>query len=109
MEILNKSSNVTKTLEYKLSHQTRKMSELVGAPLKVEAWINYTDTDFKTGELKEVVSICYDDTAYATISESFVREFKDIVNIFGADDLPELKIVEGKSKAGRTFITVTVK
>lgn len=109
MEILNKSNNIDKRLSYKLSNQTRRMSELVGAPLKIEAWMLYADKDLKTEEEKEVVSLLVEGTAYATISSSFVREFKKIVDIFGSDELPELEVISGRTKNGREFISVTVK
>lgn len=108
MELKQQSNNVDKKLAYKLSHQTNKMSDLVGSPVKAEAFIIYEDADIKTGEMKEVVSILVDGKAYATISSTFIREFKDLVNVFGDEELPEIEVVSGKSKAGREFITVTV-
>lgn len=108
MKLLNSSKNVDKKMAYKLSHQTRKMSELVGAPVNIEAWVNYLDEDKKTGEEKEVVSVLVEGEAYATISESFIREFKDIVDVFEEDEAMELKVISGKTKNNRDFLTVTI-
>lgn len=104
MEILKQSKNTDKKLAYKLSHQTNKMLDLVGSPVKVEAWIKYIDVDSK-GEQKEVVSILVEGRPYATISQSFIREFDEMVETFDDEEL-EIEVIQGKSKNGRDFITV---
>lgn len=108
MNILKSSANLTKKEAYKLSHQTRRMSELAGSSVKVESWVNYTDTDIKSGAEKEVVSILVDGEAYATVSESFIREFKDIVAVFEEDEDIEIKVISAKTKSNRDFLTVTI-
>lgn len=109
MELKDSSKNVDKKLAYKLSHQTNKMLDLVGSSVKPEAYIVYEDADIKTGEMKEVVSILVEGKPYATISPTFIREFKDIIETFKDEpELPLIEVVSGKSKAGRDFITVTI-
>lgn len=107
MEKLLGSKNLDKKLEYKLTHQTRSMTELKGSQIKPEAWLIFTDTDYKTGEEKEVVAMIVEGDSYSTISATFIREFKDIVEAF-EDDIPEMKVVTGRSKNNREFLTVTL-
>lgn len=107
MEKLNGSKNLDKKLTYKLTHQTKSMTELKGSVITPEAWLLFTDVDFKTGEEKEVVSIAVEGVAYSTISATFIREFKDIVEAFD-EDMPDLKVEAGRSKNNREFITITI-
>ena len=90
------------------SPEVKKMSEADGSVLEVKSWIQYIDTDSKTGEQKEVLTIATTDgEMFGTISVTFLREFLDIVNFFG-DDVGMIRVVSGKSKAGRNYITCTV-
>lgn len=96
--------------QYKLmkSPSVKKMADAEGSILEVAAWIAYTDIDSKTGEEHEVLTIqTVDGELFGTISATFRREFSDIVKYFG-DDVGAIKVVGGKSKAGRNFITCTV-
>ncbi len=95
---------------YKLmkSPDVKKMSEAVDSILDVAAWINYEDTDEKTGEVKSVLVVATKDgEMFGTISNTFMREFADITKFFG-DDVGEIKVIGGKSRAGRSYITCTV-
>lgn len=90
------------------SPEVKKMSEADGSVLEVKSWIQYIDTDSKTGEQKEVLTIATTDgEMFGTISATFLREFLDIVKFFG-DDVGMIRVVSGKSKAGRNYITCTV-
>ncbi len=96
--------------QYKLmkSPVVKKMSEAVDSILEVKAWLAYTDTDSKTGEEREILTIqTVDGELFGTVSATFRREFADIVKFFG-DDVGAIKVIGGKSKAGRNFITCTV-
>ena len=90
------------------SPDVKKMSDADGSFLDVAAWISYTDTDSRTGEIKELLVIqTTDGEMFGTVSAVFQREFKDIVKFFG-DDVGMIKVISGKSKAGRNFITCSV-
>jgi len=96
--------------QYKMmkSPEVKKMSDAEDSILQVCAWILYTDADQKTGELREVLSITtIDGEMFGTISNTFKQEFADIVKFFG-DDVGDIKVVSGESKAGRKYITCTV-
>ena len=90
------------------SPDVKKMSDADGSVLEVAAWIVYTDTDSRTGEVREILTIqTTDGEMFGTVSGVFQREFKDITKFFG-DDVGEIKVISGKSKAGRSFITCSV-
>lgn len=95
---------------YKLlkSPEVKKMSDADGSVLEVAAWIVYKDNDSRTGEQREILTIStVDGEMFSTVSATFMREFADIVKFFG-DDVGAIRVISGKSKAGRTFITCTV-
>ena len=95
--------------QYKLikSPDSQKMSSAEDSVLKVKSWILFTDEDF-TGDEREVLVIETEDgEIFATVSDVFKREFLGITNFFG-DDVGDLRIVGGKSRNGRNFITCSV-
>lgn len=110
MTITKNSKGITKKDVYRLTHSqsTRKMSDAVGSILKVDAWVLYTDIDGVTNEEKEVITIASEGEVFGTISKTFIREFCDIIDAF--EDEPELsiRVVSGKTRAGRTFITCEI-
>ena len=55
----------------------------------------------------EIIIKTIDGEMFGTISDTFKREFGDIVGFFG-DDVGAIKVISGKSKAGRNFITCSV-
>lgn len=90
------------------SPYVNKMSDADGSILEVAAWIAYNDTDSRTGEIREILIIqTPDGEMFGTVSRVFQREFKDIAKFFG-DDVGAIKVISGKSKAGRNFITCSV-
>lgn len=111
MELIKKfPETMSDRAVYKLmkSPDVKKMSEAVDSILDVAAWINYEDMDEKTGELKSVLVVATKDgEMFGTISATFMREFADITKFFG-DDVGEIKVVGGESRAGRRYITCTV-
>ena len=90
------------------SPDVKKMSDADGSILDVAAWITYTDTDSRTGESREILTVqTIDGEMFGTVSAVFQREFKDITKFFG-DDVGMIKVTSGKSKSGRNFITCSV-
>lgn len=109
MEILKKSDGLTTMDIYKMSksNEIQKVSDNDGKILPVKAYMTYTDIDSK-GEEKTICSIMtQDDEVYATNSDSFIRDFEDILSLTASmnQTVETIKIVSGKSKAGRTFYT----
>lgn len=103
-------SDMNKETTYRLlkSPKIRRMSDFAGATLKINAWIHTEDLDNTTGELRPIIAIM-DDTGevMATNSATFVREFLDLIEIFG-DSLPAVEILQRRSKNGRNFITAAL-
>ena len=90
------------------SAEVQKMTDAAGSELEVVAYVIYDDMDNKTGEIKEVVTIATaDGELFGTISSTFIREFKDIINYFDGD-AGNIKVISGTSKGGREFITCSV-
>lgn len=109
MEILKKSDGLTTMDIYKMSksNEIQKISDNEGKILPVKAYMTYTDIDSK-GEEKTICSIMtQDDEVYATNSDSFRRDFEDMLSLTASmnQTVETIKIVSGKSKAGRTFYT----
>lgn len=111
MEVIKKyPENMDGKNQYKLmkSPEVKKMSDAEDSILEVKSWIVYTDADQKTGEVREVLAIeTIDGEMFGTISDTFKREFGDMVGFFG-DDIGSIKVISGQSKAGRKYITCTV-
>lgn len=84
-----------------------KMSAAAGCTISPKCWCMYTDTDNKGNPMDVITIMDGEGTVFATNSPTFARDFNDIVEVFG-DELPELLILTGESKSGRTFVTVTV-
>lgn len=111
MEVIKQfPENMDKRTSYKLmnSNEVQKMSDAEGSILETKAWIIFMDEDSKNGEPKKVIAILTeDDEIFGTISETFIREFEKMVDHFGSE-IGAIKVVGGKSKAGRNFITCDI-
>lgn len=111
MEVIRKypeSMNARTAYKMMKSPDVKKMSDAEDSILEVRSWIKYTDVDNKTGEIKEILTLeTTDGEMFGTVSETFKREFEDIVSFFG-DNVGEIKVIGGTSKSGRKYITCTV-
>lgn len=112
MNILNTSATISRLPEteqrkavYGLTHPAtcKKIIDLAGRTIHVDQWVIAEDVDGKTGELRNVYYLKTEGEIYASISPTFGRQFNDIVEIFG--DVEDIRIVTGKSKNGREFVT----
>lgn len=110
MKILRQSTT-DKATNYLLarSDNVEKMSDHVDETFTVADFLEYEESD-SNGEIHQLLSIKTGDGAmFATNSPTFVREFDAICEIFGENDLPELKIVSGRAqRSGRQYVTVTL-
>ena len=111
MEVIKKyPENMDPRTQYKMmkSPEVKKMSDAVDSILEVKSWILYNDIDTKTGEEKEILAVeTIDGEMFGTVSSTFKNEFADITNFFG-DAVGAIKVVGGKSKSGKNYITCTV-
>lgn len=111
MEVIKKfPETMDARTSYKMmkSPDVKKMSDAEDSILEVKSWLKYSDVDNKTGEVKEILTLeTVDGEMFGTVSDTFKREFDDIVSYFG-DNVGAIKVIGGTSKAGRKFITCTV-
>lgn len=104
--IINKSSELTNQELYLLtmSPKADSVKNHVGERIEVSSWVIFEDTDKKSGDVHEVLSILTpDNEVFSTISPTFQGDFLDMAELFHNDFAFE--VVSGKSKAGREFVT----
>ena len=95
-----------KALALMTTDRSKRMSELKGVVVEPESWVLYEGEDQK-GESVEILTLVADGEIFSTISPTFIRKFRQIVDYFG-NDVGEIVITSGTSKAGREFISVDV-
>lgn len=103
----NKELSTKELYGMTMSPKIGKMKECVGQVLEIENWAKYADED-KNGVEKEILSIqTKDGDVVATNSPTFIADFTRMTSLFKqtGETLDSIEIIEGKSKAGRTFIT----
>ena len=102
--------DLNKREQYKMmkSPSVNRMQDADGSILEVAAWVDYTDADPRTGEIREVLTIkTIDGEMFGTISPTFQNEFKQIVEYFGSD-VGMIRVITGQSKSGRNYVTCAV-
>lgn len=109
MNIIEKSrENMSKKELYMMTRNSaiQKMRDAEGQELSVKDWVKFEDTDSRTGEVQELISVMADSgEVYATNSATFIREFDEIVDIMEGEPFV-IRVVGGQSKNGRHYITV---
>lgn len=108
--ILKISKDLTLNDVYKLtmSKNTQNLSDCDGQVIELKAWAVYEDADFKTEEVKQILSLLTEEgETLATISDTFRRDFLSIVDLCEAygQELKKIRIVTGTSKNNRKFVT----
>lgn len=107
--IIKSNKELTKRESYKLTLDPaiKKMKDFIGVQIEVAAYCLYKDVN-KDGKEVEVLSIMDKDGGVcATNSDTFKRDFMNIVDLMDGDDYA-IEIISGQSKAGREFITCTL-
>lgn len=106
MQVIMKSrEDLTKEdLYFLVVRESEKMQNLAGQTIHVDDWVITNDIDKETGEPKQIIFIKSGDTTYGSVSKTFIESFKTIVSCFGNDGFSNIKVIEGKSNKGRTFI-----
>lgn len=111
MKTIYETPNLDKKTQYNLmkAPDMEKMSAHVGDVISVKCFSMRDDERVvDDGEVKHnfVLSIMDDQgVIYSTNSPTFIREFSDAYDVFGAEDIHRVEIVGGRSKAGRNYIT----
>ena len=112
VKITNKSQEFSNLEVYNMtkSHKLNTLKNLEnGAKLEIAGFMEWEDTNEETGETTELMSLLTTDgTAYVTQSDTFKRDFFDIVEIFEHKFPITIEHGIGKSKAGREYHYCTV-
>lgn len=113
IKIANKSQDFSKLEVYNMtkSHKLNTLKNLEnGVNLEIAGFMEWEDVNDETGETTSLLSlITTDDETYVTQSETFKRDFFDIVEIFDHEFPITIEHGIGKSKAGREYHFCTVK
>lgn len=93
------------------SPEIRKLSEAAGRTIAIQAYVLYDDEKGTTEEgeviAQRILSIKdADGTVYATNSQTFVRDFEDMISMFSdfGDEVHAVTVKEGRSRNGRSFL-----
>ncbi len=113
MEIIKKTEGLTPADLYALTkgNDVRKMTDAKGEVLDICKFVLYKDEDTKGNEMIVLAVETVDGAKYATNSKTFVRNFSDILAIFGAgnEEPPTRYIVgSGRSKSNREYLTCDI-
>ena len=85
VKILETSGKLSAVEEYTLTMAAgnKKMQDHQDETIEPVTWALYTDTDEKTGEVKEVLSIkTADGDVLGTVSKTFKRDFFSMLSFF---------------------------
>lgn len=108
--MISASKELTKKEAYLMVHNqaTKKLKDTVGMVFGVDMWALIKNVDDETGSESTILTLkTSDGDFYATNSATFIKEFNNIVEIFGAE-LPDIEVLSGTSKNGRDFISCTI-
>ena len=107
VKITNKSQEFSNLEVYNMtkSHKLNTLKNIEnGAKIEVAGFMEWEDTNEETGKATELMSLLTTDgVAYVTQSETFKRDFYDIVEIFDYEFPITIEHGVGKSKAGRDY------
>ena len=107
VKITNKSQEFSNLEVYNMtkSHKLNTLKNLEdGAKIEVAGFMEWEDTNEETGEVTELMSLLTTDgVAYVTQSDTFKRDFFDIVEIYDHNLPITIEHGVGKSKAGREY------
>lgn len=111
MEIIK--TNIDRNDKREIYRLTKSKSEMVqsapdGMSVAVTKWALYNDPkEQKDGSLRDNQVLSFIDPAgvkYSTVSQTFIREFLDIVMIMEPDPFAVI-VIHGKTKSGKDFVS----
>lgn len=107
MKVLEQNKELTKEEIYFLTkaQDVQKMTEAVDQILDLTAWCIYLDTNADGQEVELFSMRTEDGDTFATNSATFIRAFREILDIFEPSEVKRLKVMNGVSKNNRTFVT----
>lgn len=107
MEILAANKELTKQEIYFLTktQEAQKMTEAAGQTLELTSWAIYTDHNADGEEVELFACRTEEGETYATNSPTFIRAFRDILDVFEPSEITKIKVLTGVSKNNREYIT----
>ena len=108
MEVIVANKDLSKEELYFLTkaQDVMKMTEAAEQTFDLDAWCIYLDKNNADGEEVELFSMrTTEGETYATNSPTFIKAFREILDIFEPDEVKRLKVMDGVSKNNRTFVT----
>lgn len=105
MKIIETSKELNKAEIYMLTKSPviKTVKECEGEVVKVSVWCRYTDINQRGNETELLAFMSEDNKIYATNSQTFMKSFQDVVDIFG-EDMPPITILKGVSKNNKEFV-----
>ena len=107
MEVIVANKDLSKEELYFLTkaQDVQKMVDAVGSTFDVSAWCIYTDKNSDGEEVELFAMRTVDGETFATNSPTFIRAFREILDIFEPDEVTRIKVMDGVSKNNRSFVT----
>ncbi len=87
------------------SQETQKMTEAADQSFNLKAWAIYEDHNSDGEEVELFSMLTEDGEIFATNSGTFIRAFREILDIFDPEDIRKIKVMTGVSKNNRTYVT----
>lgn len=103
----NETISVKEKYLMSMNSDIQRMRDAEGTVIPVKNWMIYSDPD-KDGNDQTLLSVLSEDNvAYATNSRTFIETFTQLCDMFteSGEEITAIKVLGGKSKAGRHFIT----
>ena len=112
MKILANEKERTVKQLYDLTRnpETQKMRDHAGEVIEVADWLIYADANNDGKEVTLLSILTPEGEIFGTNSATFIREFSAIVDLCHqcGTEPASIKISQGESKSGRTFITAVL-
>lgn len=113
MEIIRKTEGMTSADLYALTKGSgvRKMADAKGEVIDILKYVLYKDEDVEGNPMHVLAVETTSGARYATNSKTFIRNFTDILAIFGAgNEEPPTRFIVGfgRSKGNREYLTCDI-
>ncbi len=107
MNIIAANKELSKEEIYFLTkaQDVQKMTDAVGLTFDVQAWAIYEDHNSDGAEVELFSMRTADGETFATNSPTFIRAFREILDIFEPAEITRIKVMDGVSKNNRSFVT----
>ena len=107
MQVVVANKELSKEELYFLTkaQDVQKMAEAADQTFNLVAWCIYLDHNADGEEVELFAMRTVEGETFATNSQTFINAFRDILDVFDAEEVTKLKVMTGVSKNNRTYIT----